>query len=240
MKHTYILSVEDYRKKYNKELTKRKLLGYFDSVTTNPYPGISYSMIKFADGEYVPGGAWTGNYGRLSIKDYTKYKSPKGRKRIDVSPTEYNYVDYPDMHDLVPFPLQTTLELIEWERNRLKYGILRIPRRFYESLKDSLLVTIDGEKAQGFTLTEEMLQDTLKQMTPKELSEYYRKINKINIDLYPSVELPIIVRIDGDDDGSIEAQFESIDKVNEFIENIKIFPAIYSSILDNYDFKPTD
>lgn len=234
------LSVEDYRNQYADELVKKRLNSYFDSLTINPYPGVSYLMIKFAESEYVPGGKWPGNYGRVSIKDYTKYKSPKGRKRIDVSPTEYNYVDSPDMKDFVPYPLQTTLELIESEKKRLKYSVYSIPHRFYESLKEQLIVIINGERAQGSTLTEEMLQNVLKQMTPGELSEYYRNINRVNIDLYPSVEMPIIIRIDGHDDGAVEAQFESMEKVNDFLNRMSMFSAAYSSILDDYGFKSTD
>jgi hypothetical protein len=234
------LSIENYRSTYTKELSENSLLEYFDSLTTNPYPGISYLMIKFADSEHVPGEEWPGNYGIFSITDYTKYKSPKGRKKIDISPNECIYIDSPDMNEWVSYPLQTTSELIESEKKYQKYSIYNIPHRFREELSSRLIITINGEKSQGSTLTEEMLQDVLSKMSPSEKSLYYRKINKVDIDLYPSVEMPIIIRIDGIDDGAIESQFESLEKVNEFISRISMFKSAYHSILENYGFKPTD
>jgi hypothetical protein len=233
-----IISVDEYRKKYLKKLQSGNLNKYFDSMTEIS-PGVEIYMVKFGDSEYVPGGAWPGNYGRLQITDYTKYKTRKGRKRIDISPTECIYEDSPDMHDLVPYELTTTEKLIESQKKYEKYSLFNIPRRFYDEYAKQLIVTIQGQKAQGNQLTDQMLDEVLKRMTKEEFAQYLKKINRINIDLYPSVELPITVRIDGNDDGAMERQFESMDKVKSFIEEHECFN-FYRITLENEGFKNTD
>jgi hypothetical protein len=239
MSNKILIPISEYREKHL-HLLSENMLVYFDRLTTKLSPGQSVRMIKFQEEELVPGGAWPSNYGRFKITDFTKHKVAKGRKRIDISPKECIYVDSPDMHDLVSYELTTTENLIESKRKTEKYSLFNIPRRFYTEYANQLIVTIDGHKAQDNQLTQQMLDEVLKRMTKKELAEYLKKINRININLYPSVELPITIRIDGNDDGAMECQFESMDEVDKFIEEIQFFTGMYRILLENYNFQYTD
>ena len=198
-----ILKTEKYSSKYLNELNKTGYLDYFDDCTKTSYPGVKVSMVKFVDEEYsVVGGAWPGSFGMMRITDYTKYKSPKGLKRVDVGPNEYNYVDCPDKNELVPYDLKPIEQIIKEEKDRVKRCLYRIPYRFREQFENQLIVTINGRKAQGSELTDEMLSTMLNEMTDAERTQYEKSINEIDIDFYPSIELPVIVRIDGVDDGA--------------------------------------
>lgn len=216
------LSISEYKNKYLLYLLNQNLIDYFD-ISTADVIGRNYCMIKFIQDDYVPGCGWPDNYGLFTVTDFTKYKTPKGRKKVIISESEHNYIDSPDMYDLIPYELHTTAELIEQERRRSKYSLYKIPGRFFQEYSKRLLVKINGELAQGDELTEEMLQEVISKMNPEEYACYLKAINNINIDLWPTVELPIKVRICGVDDGAIEAQFSSMEKYNEFIERVSMF-----------------
>lgn len=234
------LSIYEYRIQYFDKLKERNLIDYFDSLAGNTREGRTTVMINFIEGYWVPGGAWPGNYGIFHVTDYRKYKTPKGRKRIDISPTEYDYVDSPDMYELVSYPLKTTAQLIEEDRERLKYSIYSIPNRFYKEYSEKLIITIGGQKCGGSKLTPEMLKEVISKMTPKEYGIYLQAINKIDIDLYPSVELPIKIRIDGDDDGALEALFDA-DEIDEVVKRISMFGGVHDNLLvGHFGFKGTD
>lgn len=237
-----LLSVTEYRRKYQDILTEGKILSYFDRNTTDLQPGQTVSMIKFLNGYDVPGGEWPENYGRFCITDFTQYKSYKGRKRVYLSPTEYNYEDSPDMLELVSYPLKTTAQLIEEERKRLQHSLYSLPNRLRNVYKEKLIVTIDGQNAQASTLTTELLDEIISQMSPMEYATYLKLINCVDIELYPSVELPITIRIDGIDDGAIEVQFSNMTEVTSFIERLSNFRAgVHKQLLQGtFGFKTTD
>lgn len=216
------LSISEYRKRYLGALTERKLIAYFDILTENTKEGRTTVMINYTEGYWVPGGAWPGNYGIFYVTDYTQYKTPKGR-------------------ELVSYPLKTTAQLIEEERHRLKYSIHSIPHRFYKEYSEKLFVTINGKKYVDSNLTPELLKDVISKMTPKEHGKYIQAINTVNIDLWPSVELPIKIRIIGDDDGALEAQFRK-DEVDEIIERLSVFSGgVHDPLLvGHFGFKSTD
>jgi hypothetical protein len=69
-----ILTISEYRNKYLAELKKRKLLGYFDSCTTDK-KGKQYSMVLLPKNRWVCGGAWPGNATLSVITDYQKLLS---------------------------------------------------------------------------------------------------------------------------------------------------------------------
>jgi len=242
MKNKLIISTSEYREKYLNVLEKTNDLYYFDDCTKTPYPGVTISMIKFVDEEYsVVGGAWPGSFGMMSITNFAKYKLPKGLKRVDVGPNEYNYVDCPDKNELVPYDLKPMAQIVAKERDRVKRCLYRIPYRFRERFKNQLIVTINGQKAQGSKLTDEMLSIMLNEMTDAERTQYGKSINEIDIDFYPSIELPVIVRIDGVDDGCLAKQFESMDKTTDFLTQISVlYNYMDNDILDKYGFAFTD
>lgn len=240
-KSSPFLSISEYKPKYSAELDSRTLTPYFDSLTVEE-SGYTKMMIKFCKEDYVPGGAWPGDYGLFTVIDYTKLKLKKGKKKVFVSESEYNFVDSPDMNDLVPYELPTTAELIESERKRAKHSIYNIPGRLRKEYVDKLIVTINGTRAQGSELTEDMLEEAISKMTTTEYAYYLRKINNIDIDLYPTVELPIKVRICGVDDGAVEAQFGSMDEYEKVFEYMSLYVDCVSRQLlqDYFRFKWTD
>jgi hypothetical protein len=74
-----------------------------------------------------------------------------------------------------------------------------------------------------------------------EYAYYLIAINHVDIDLYPTVELPIKVRICGVDDGAIEAQFGGIGEYEEFYKNMNLYVEINRQLLQDYfRFKWTD
>lgn len=237
-----ILTVKEYRSKYLNELNKTGYLSYFDDCTKAPRPGVTQLMLRFIDEEYsVMGGAWPGSFGMMDITNYAKYKLPKGLKRVEVGPNEYNYVDCPDKNKLVPYELKSMAQIVAEEKDRVKRCLYRIPYRFRERFKNQLIVTINGEKAQGSELTDEMLSIMLSEMTADERTQYEKNICEIDITCFPTVEFPIIVRIDGVDDGAMEKQFESMDKTTDFLTQISVlYNHMDNDILEKYGFTFTD
>ena len=242
MKTKLIISTSEYREKYLNALEKTNDLYYFDDCIKTPYPGVTISMITFVDEEYsVVGGAWPGSFGMMRITNFAKYKSPKGLKRVDVGPNEYNYVNCPDKNELVPYDLKPIEQIIKEEKDRVKRCLYRIPHRFREQFENQLIVTINGQKSQGSELTDEMLSIMLSKMTDAERTQYEKSINEIDIIGFPTVEFPIVVRIDGVDDGAMEKQFESMDKTTDFLTQISVlYNYMDNDILDKYGFTFTD
>lgn len=210
-----IMTMQDYRAKFLQELTDKKLLNHFDRST-----GQDGLMLSFPENEWVPGHAWPGNYGRVVITDYSTYKVRKGRRKIVIAEGITDYEDWEGMDDLVPYALPTTAQNIERAVAKKRVSFYNLPYRFGEKYKERLLVTIAGTLAQGSDLTEEMLAEALAEMTPFERSKYEQSLFKIDVSLYPSVEQPVRVRIDGIDDGAEEALFADMATAMNALEEI--------------------
>lgn len=186
-------------------------------------PGnVEVGMIRFFNGEYVPGGPWNGNYGMYFITDFTRYKSVKGRKRVEIE-GGYDYVDSSDMFDLVPYNLLSTEENIKAEVERKRKLLYNIPHRFFDIYRDKLTIMIGSQKCQGSNLTDRMLEEILLNMTSREKSKYQQSLYNIDVSLYPSLELPVRIRIDGRDDGAEEALFESVDSAKKVMVELSGF-----------------
>jgi len=222
-----LMSIDDYKKKYEPELNAHEYLGengYFIRLTENDrnQPGVvEMGMLKFFENDWVPGGAWPGNYGMYDITDFTKYKSHKGRKRIEIE-GGYDFIDSTDMFDLIPYPLLSTQENILAEVERKRLSIYNVPHRFHERYKDKLIIMINDTKCSESKLTEDMIREVLSEMTPAEKSKYQQSLYKINVSLYPSIEMPICIRIDGIDDGAEEALFDTFDNAKKSLEDIAL------------------
>lgn len=210
-----------YREKFTQELTDTKLLEYFDLQTKRD--GGTIQMLRFPEGEWVTGGAWPGNYGRVSIIDYRTYTVPKGRRKITLPNGDTDYEDWDGMNDLVIRDLPTTAQNIQREVARKRTSFYNMPHRFGEKYMEHLLCKIGDTVCQGSQLTEEMLAEVLAEMTPFERSKYEQSLYKIDVTLYPSVEQPVKVRIDGNDDGAEEALFPDMESARDALEDIAWF-----------------
>ncbi len=60
-------------------------------------------------------------------------------------------------------------------------------------------------------MTEGLLAEALSEMTPFERPKYEQSLYQIDVSLYPSVEQPVQIRIDGVDDGAEVALFGDMD-----------------------------
>ena len=112
-----------YLTKFTNDLKELKLFIYFND-TTRRHKGdgvVEIAMIRFKRGEWVPGGAWPGNFGTVTITDYRKKKEPRGRRKV-MTDNGYNYEDWEGMMDLVPAKLKSIDQLHEEER---QYGCLK-------------------------------------------------------------------------------------------------------------------
>jgi len=212
------MTPQAYREKFLQELTDGKLLEYLDRQTERDSDTIL--MLQFPEGEWVPGGAWPGNYGRVSITDYSTYTVRKGRREITIAEGHTDYEDWDGMDDLVPYDLPTTAQNIQHTVARNRTSFYNLPYRIGEKYKARLLCKIGDTVCQGSQLTEEMLTEALSEMTPFERSKYEQSLYKIDVSLYPSVEQPVKVRIDGNDDGAEEALFADMASAQDALNDI--------------------
>ncbi|MCK9272909.1 hypothetical protein M0P65_05170 [Candidatus Gracilibacteria bacterium] len=211
-----ILDIEEYVRDYKDQLISENLWNYFLRETKRGCE-VSFKMLKYNEDETVYGGSWPGNYGLLYIFDYSKYKV----LNVEKVGTEKEYVYFVSkLNEYVNYTLRTTLEEIEVEKNRLKYSIYSLPSRFYDEFKDSMLVKVDGNVCFESKMNADLLEKALSSMTPVEKAVYYKKINKINIDLHPTIEFPIKIRIIGIDDGAEECFFSSKEDVDKCLRDL--------------------
>lgn len=205
------LSVEEYDKIY------KNTIG-IDLPPFRSSNGMNIFMLKFAKNEYVPGGNFKGNYGRCRITNYSKLKIQMGRKKVIISENACKYVKTSNFGKLFKYPLKNTQTLIKKERERLKYSIWSFPDRFRKDLMENFPYYIDGILSYKDSINEKTRLEIFNKMSLKEQANYLKLINIVNIDLIPSIELPIVIRIDGIDDGALEMQLSTQDEVNHFIE----------------------
>jgi hypothetical protein len=87
----------------------------------------------------------TAKHYSLKIEDYSKALFPKGRQRIETD-KGIDYVDSPDMYDLIPYELKTSKELIEQELFNNKRSIYTYPHRFRERYESDLTTYVGDTK----------------------------------------------------------------------------------------------
>jgi hypothetical protein len=209
-----LITLQDYRIRYQDALEERGALEYFDSYN-KPHTW----MLPFSDGDMAPGCPWPSNYGMVTITDYSKHMVPKGRKKIVHSNGDVDYEDQEGMDELVPYKLKTTMQNIADAVKRKRYSCYSLPHRFLERYQDRLKCRVNGDECQGDQLTEEMLAEALSELTPFERSKYEQLLYRIDVSLYISVEQPVMVCITGIDDGAEQALFADFDSAYEaFLE----------------------
>ena len=220
------MTIEDYLKRFRSVLGRDRgghtLRPYFDSMSKPRSGAVEIGMLHFSKSEWVPGGAWPGNYGMYHIIDYRIAKDTKGRKKVEIE-GGYDFVDWEGMNDEIPYPLKTTKQNITKEVARKRVSLYNFPYRFYLKYKDRLLIKIGDTLCQNTDLSESMLAEILDEMTPFERSVYEQSLYKIDVSLYPSIEQPVLVRMTGIDDGAEEALFPSVEKAQESIKEIACF-----------------
>ena len=210
-----LMDIPAYREKFLQELTDTKMLAYFDSMVAR-----ADKMLYFHEEYSVPGGAWPGNYGLVSITDYSTRMVRRGGTWVTQPNGDMDLVDCEGMEDLIPEYLPTTAENIRKAMANKRTSYYSLPYRFIQKYQERLLIKVCGEEAQASNLTEEMLAEALSEMTPFERSKYEQCLYRIDVSLYPSVEQPVRVRIDGIDDGAEEAFFGDMESALEALEEI--------------------
>ena len=213
-----LMTPEAYREKFHRELTDGQWLHYFDRQIRRD--GSTLLMLEMRASESVPGGAWPGNYGLVTITDYSTRMVRKGPRQVLVAPRHTVYEDWEGMDDLVPYDLPTTAQNIQRVLAKQRTAVYNLPHRFYPRFQDRLLCKINDTECEDSELNEEMLAEALAEMTPFERSKYEQAAHKIDVSLYPSVEQPVLVRIDGTDDGAEEALFADVASAMAALEDI--------------------
>lgn len=221
-----LMTIEDYLKRFKSVLGKDRgghtLRPYFNSMSELHSGDVEVGMIHFSKSEWVPGGAWPGNYGMYHIRDYRITKEVKGRKKVEIE-GGYDYVDWEGMNDEIPYPLKTTKQNIAKEVARKRVSLYNFPHRFYLKYKDRLIIKIGNTVCGPTDIPKQLLIEILNEMTPFERSIYEQSLYKIDVSLYPSIEQPVNVRITGIDDGAEEALFPSVEEAQESMKEISLF-----------------
>lgn len=215
IKNYDLMTTKAYRDKFFDEITETKLLDYFDGLVKD-----DNLMLLFDAGDWVPGGAWPGNYGRVTINDYSTRMVRRGHKKVILSENAYEYQDQEGMDDLVLYGLTTTAQNLQQELENKRTSLFSFPHRVHTGYQERLLVTINGEVAGGSNLTDEMLAEVMADLTPFERSKYEQSLYRLDVSLWPSVEQPVQVRIDGIDDGAEEALFADVASAHKALEDI--------------------
>ena len=233
-----LMTMQGYRRKFLQELTDLNSLNHFDSKAENRNGG-TLKMLFFPDSEWVPGGAWPGNYGMVYIIDYNTHMVRRGGVWVTRENGDQDYVDRDGMDDLVPYKLPTTAENISTSLAKRRLSYHNMPYWVGEKYKDRLLVTVAGTPSQSDQLTEEMLAEALAGMTPFDRSKYEQSLYKIDVSLYPSVEQPVRFRIDGIDDGAEEALFADVASALKVLDKLTQYNN-RNTRHHSYGFKGTD
>jgi len=220
LKDFKLLTKEQYQAKYKGQLTKCKLHDYLNynlDLTHRPNV-VEAGMIHVPDKEYVPGGAWPGNYMSYFIKDERISTATKRAQKCD--------------------KLQTTKQTIAAWIAREKKSIFNLPHRLYEEYSPRLLCFVGSTLCSGSKLPPNMLKAAIKKMTPEEYANYLIKVHNIHIELYPTIEKPILVRFDGIDDGAEEKLFADVKSAKAEVYGIAFYASRYAR--NNCYFRNTD
>ena len=203
-----------YMMKFMKELYHTKLLDYFKDTTKRRKGDgvVEIAMIRFKRGEWVPGGAWPGNFGTVTITDYRKKKEPRGRRKV-MTENGYNYEDWKGMNELIPAELKSIAELRNDERQYAMRSVYALPDRLRKIFSDRLIIKINGDDCSGSSLSDEMLVEARSMMTDEEKVAWDDRRSKQTYEykLDPSIEFPVRMRIDGDDDGAAEICYPDVE-----------------------------
>lgn len=223
-----LLSVEDYLKRFASQLGRKSVDGhtsrpYFDSMTKVRSGDVVVGLLRFPKlkTEWVPGGPWPGNYAIYHITDFSQAKELKGLKKVKVK-GGFNLVEWKGMNNEIPYPLKTTKQLLKEAVEHRRYYLYNLPHRFFYKYSKLLLTKVCGQVCQGSDLSKEQLAEVLRNMTVAERARYEQSLYQIDISLYPSVELPIKIRIVGIDDGAEEALFPTIQSAKDAMNNIAV------------------
>ena len=174
-----------------------------------PHGTLETGVLQFPEDYGAVGCGFTGNCSVYSIVDYSKVLEPKGRKRIETE-NGVDYVDSPDMHDLIPYELKTSKELIEQELFNNKKSVFTYPYRFRERYEDALITYVNGEKCTKTEYEEDILRVILSELTDLEWRQVLQEQHSITWSLESvTKEFPIRLRIDGSDDGAVEGIFKT-------------------------------
>ena len=241
-KNKTLITVDEYLSLYGLLPTLKQEIDYLKSITV-ARPGKEHWMLKFNEEyDWVPGGSFYNGYGRASITDYREYKSCKGRKRVQISANSYDYVDSPDMHDLVSEPLKTTeqviLDKIEYNRKYI-YSFGRKKMIEIEKVyKDQLIIYIGGQACSDSKLSQENLDKVISGLTPQEYAIYIKNVYKIDISLYPTIEFPVRIRIDGSDDGAEEVFVSGVESAKKILIDLSLMNS--KDRRNGFGFQSTD
>lgn len=119
-----ILTISEYRNNYLMELTKCKLLDYFDRCITKK-KGKQYKMVLLPKERHVYGGAWPGN---ATLSDITDYRKVKVYKSLKVETLGGLYYDH-SVQTEEPYLLHTMAENIESLKHQCRFYLSKFPDR---------------------------------------------------------------------------------------------------------------
>jgi len=171
---------------------------------------IEKGILQFPEDEWAIGGGFEGNCSIYTIRDYRNHFEPKGRKKIETK-EGWDYIDSPDMNDMMPFDLLSVQTLISNEIESNHTSIFTYPRRFTDKYKEILMIKIGDSMCQKSNFPIDLIPEIEKELTPIEWKNVLVKRHRIVWSIQSvSQEQPIRVRVSGIDDGAIEGLFEDI------------------------------
>lgn len=173
-----ILALSEYARRFAAELGERTLLEYFTLCSKGDR---RRWMLHIPDDEHVPGCAWPGNYGMVTLTDLSGSKKLPG---ID--------------------------QLLAKRHAREAHSLYRLPRHLYDHFAPRLIVYVGDTRCQDSQLSDDDLKEAIRMMTPGEYSRYRQAIYLTDVSLHHTKEQPVGLRITGCDDGAEEALFETV------------------------------
>ena len=204
-----ILTIDEY-------ITKNQLMKndeWFNSCFNpqNDSGLIEKGILQFPEDEWAIGGGFEGNCSIYTIRDFREHKITKGRTKV-VTDDGYDFIDSPDMNDLVPFDLLSIKTLVKNEIKGNYTSVFTYPRRFTNKYAQELKVVIGGTVCQECNFPIKLIPDIEKELTEIEWKYVLIKRNQLRWSITSvSQEQPISIRISGIDDGAVEGLFENID-----------------------------
>jgi hypothetical protein len=167
-------------------------------------------ILQFPLDSWAIGGGFVGNCSIYTIRDYRDCFTPKGRKKIETN-EGYDYIDSPDMNDMIPFELLSIQTLISNEIESNHTSTYTYPQRFTAKYKECLLIKIGDTICQKSNFPPDLIPEIEKELTSIEWKFVLTKRHRLEWSIQSvSQEQPIKVRVSGIDDGAIEGLFETL------------------------------
>ena len=221
----HIVTVKQYKK------IAKRVDNYFDSFIDKDISTDLVYILLFEKNEPPIGGAFNKNASICRIEDYSKKLTTACRRlKTPNDGIHLEYEDWEGMNEMVPYTLYPIKKLIEDAKDMERRSIFNLPHRFYDTTQEKRLRYINGKKCMESTVSEEDLKNILGQLTVQERYKYELGINSLPRYLYhtPCIEMPVLCRITGSDDGAMEKVFATVEDASEALNSFSWIGTINS------------